>query len=320
MSKLLFIAVFTAAAVVAVVPSCTKHVGLASLPKNKILEYKVKNIPDTVIYGAVDEAEHTITVYVPFYYGLTLIDPEITVSEGARLAGEVLPVAIDADKVSYTVKGPDSSSNVYTLKILLQGTPPLVLRWANASGPTAYPNSTLPTAGGNFYTRNMALSTWSLTNPSTGRVITLPKVSDNFLLFDSTYWTPGNIPVPADIDTGYYKVSVSFLGHKASLDVPVHIVFKQPTPGSFIGSRTAKQGDTISYNAFQSVFVDPTSVTVTLNGTVYGLPVVSYTRTVINLKVPDDLPAGEYENVRFRFSFAGWGVPITRGNLTINAK
>jgi len=316
MSKLLLIVVLMTAAVL----SCTKHVDLTPLPQNKILAYKVTNIPDTVIYGAVDEVEHTITVYIPFYYGLALIDPEITVSEGARLAGEAVPVPIDADSVTYTVKGADSSSNLYALKIMLQGTPALVLKWADASGPTAYPNSTLPAAGGNFYTRNMALATWFLTDKVTGNVITLPKVSDNFLLFDSTYWTPGNIPVPADIDTGYYKVGVSFLGHKASLDVPVHIVFKQPTPGSFIGSRTVKQGDTVSYNAFQSVFVNPASVTVTLNGVVYDLPIVGYTRTMIDLKVPDDLPVGDYENVRFRFSFTGWGVPITRGNLTINAR
>jgi len=316
MSKLLFIVVFMAS----VILSCTKHVGLAPLPKNKILEYKVTNIPDTVIYGAVDEADHTITVYVPFYYGLTLIDPAIIVSEGAHLGEETLPVAIDAGDITYTVKGPDGSSNVYTLKIIQQGTPALVLKWADASGPTAYPNSTLPGVGGNFYTRNMALTTWSLTDTVTGKIITLPKVSDNFLLFDSTYWTPGNVPVPADIDTGYYKVGVHFLEHVASLDVPVHIVFKQPTPGSFIGSRTAKQGDTVSYNAFQSVFINPASVTVTLDGTVYDLPIVSYTRTVINLKIPDDLPVGDHENVRFRFSFTGWGVPITRGNLTINAK
>jgi hypothetical protein len=328
MNKLFY---FTAIAVVAVL-ACKKQVGLDPLPQNMILEYKVTNIPDSVIYGAIDNEHNTIDVYLPFYYGLTLIDPEIALSTGARLMEEAAPVLIDADttgectymlnggkQVTYTVKGFDGGTHTYTLKVWQQCAPPLAVTWGNLNDRTGYPNNMLPTVQGNFYTRNMALATWLLTDTVTGKIITLPKVSGNFSLTDSTYWS-ASVPIPADADTGYYKVSVRFSGQKASIIQPVHIIFKQPTPGSFIGSRTARQGDTISYTALSSVFVDPTAVTIAIPDGTIALPIVSFTRTEIRVKIPEDFPVGEYENVRFRFSFTGWGVPITRGNLTVNPK
>jgi len=312
--------------------ACKKKVGIGPMPQNMILEYRVTNIPDSVIYGAIDNENSTIDVYLPFYYGLTLIDPEITLSAGAQLTAAAAPVMIDADttggdayllnggkQVTYTVKGADGTAHTYTLKVWQQGAPPLVITWGNPNDRTGYPNNTLPTVQGNFYTRNMALATWLLTDTVTGEIITLPKVSGNFSLTDSTYWS-ASVPIPADVDTGYYKFSVRFSGQKATIVQPVHIIFKQPTPGSFIGSRTARQGDTISYTALSSVFVDATAVTVAIPDGTITLPIVSYTRTEIFVKIPDDFPVGEYENVRFRFLFAGWGVPVTRGNLIVNPK
>jgi hypothetical protein len=75
---------------------CTKTEELALLPADKILEYKVTNLPnDEVIYGAIDNEANTITVYVPYYYGLLVIDPSITLSNGASIAEEILPVKTD---------------------------------------------------------------------------------------------------------------------------------------------------------------------------------------------------------------------------------
>jgi len=70
---------------------CTKTEELALLPADKILEYKVTNLPnDDVIYGAIDNEANTITVYLPYYYGLLVIDPTIKVANGASLTEEIL--------------------------------------------------------------------------------------------------------------------------------------------------------------------------------------------------------------------------------------
>ncbi len=69
------------AAVIVTFFACTKTTGPDPLPQNRILSFKVVNLTDTVIYGAIDDIDNTITVYIPFYYGLTVIDPRI---EGFR--------------------------------------------------------------------------------------------------------------------------------------------------------------------------------------------------------------------------------------------
>lgn len=315
--------------------SCKKTVSPDPLPQNLILSYAVTNLPDSVIYGAINNTEKSITVYVPYYYGLTLIDPAITISEGARLVEKIEPIIIEADTsgkneyvlnggktITYTVKAKDSTSNTYTLRVVKQGTPSLFLRWGNAtSAKITYPNAVLPSVSGNFYTKNMAATSWYLTDSITKKVVKLPALSGNFSLTDSMYSTQSAIILPADLDTGYYKVGVSYLGYKAEVPTAVRVTFTQPTPGTFIGTRITRQGDTLNYPvAAGSVYVNPTRVTVEVNGAETELPIVSFTRTTLIVRVPDNFPAGTYDSGRFRFYFNGWSTIVTRGNLIVSAK
>ena len=152
--------------------ACTKTTSPNPLPKNRILSFKVTNLTDTLIYGAIDDIDNTITVYVPFYYGLTLIDPEIELSEGATLAEEALPVNI-GETATYNVTGADGSKRAYKLSIVLQSTPPLNALWA-VSNLTIYPRSNMPSVKGNFWARNKALLRLVLRNQANDKTINLP--------------------------------------------------------------------------------------------------------------------------------------------------
>ncbi|WP_286754682.1 MULTISPECIES: hypothetical protein [Sphingobacterium] len=97
---------------------CTKTEELALLPADKIIEYKVTNLPnDEVIYGAIDNEKNVITVYLPYYYGLLVIDPTIKVANGASLTEEILPVKTDEKNQTYTVKSATGTTRTYSLKI-----------------------------------------------------------------------------------------------------------------------------------------------------------------------------------------------------------
>ncbi|HEX8021706.1 MAG TPA: hypothetical protein VF500_17285, partial [Mucilaginibacter sp.] len=117
------------AGLITVLVACKKTIYPDPLPQNKILEYKVVNVQDTVIYGAVDNIENTITVYIPYYYGLTVIQPKITLDANATLTTSAEPVSVDNTGQTYTVKGGDGTTRTYKLNIVQQNTANLTLNW-----------------------------------------------------------------------------------------------------------------------------------------------------------------------------------------------
>lgn len=301
--------------------ACTKKEELAPLPQNRILSYKVTNLTDTVIYAGIDNLDNTITVYIPFYYGLNVIDPEITLSPGASLMEEILPVSVEDSTQIYTVKAANGTANVYRLKIVQLNPVSLSIDWASSVGsnPIAYPYSMLPDISGNLNATNITLAKVHLISVQTG-VSTSVSLNDAYIAInpnDGMYSLYGPM-IPADIDTGYYKVHVSFLGNEAEAASPLHIVHRRPNPSP--ASRVAKQGETISFTSFEGVFLDLRSVTITVNETSYDLPVVSYTPLEMILRIPDDFPVGYYESALYDFEFEGWPAVIKSGALTINAK
>jgi hypothetical protein len=305
------------AAVIATLFACTKTTGPDPLPQNRILSFKVVNLTDTVIYGAIDDIDNTITVYIPFYYGLTVIDPRIEVSGGAKLQEEILPVAIDGT-ASYTVTGADGSKRNYSLSIVLQNTPPLQADWANPNL-LAYPRSSLPAVKGNFWARNRELLKLTLRNEKTGKTVLLDPGTGHMQINAQDEYSFGNVAIPATIDTGTYKLELGFMGHQVVLEQPVHIVHRQPNV--IVLSRVAKQGETITFTANSTtVLLELNAVSVELNGVAYPLPVVSFTPLEMVLKIPDDFPVGEYSFVPFTFQFTGWNNVTKYGSLTVNPK
>lgn len=301
--------------------SCTKTEELPAVSQNKILSFRVTNLPDTVIYAAVDNIDNTITVYIPFYYGLNIIDPEFTLSPGAKLMEEVLPVNLEDTTQKYTVKAADGTTNVYRLKIVQLNPASLNIDWsATVEGePLTYPYSTLPAISGNLNSKNIALGKVVLYAVSTGKTVNL-NLSDAYILLSGGTGTYSllNALIPADIDTGYYKVKMTFLGNEKEIERQLHIVHRAPKPNP--ASKSVKQGENVTFTSFDGIFRNLTSVKVRIDENVYPLTIVSYNALEMILKIPDDFPVGVYDNAQYDFQFEGYPV-ITKGaSLTVNAK
>ncbi|MNX38854.1 hypothetical protein D3C86_691980 [compost metagenome] len=110
--------------------------------------------------------------------------------------------------------------------------------------------------------------------------------------------------IPADIDTGYYKGRISFLGHVKELP-QIHIVYKQPD--LLIGSKEVKRGDDIVYTPpLETVITGLKSVNVTINGIVYDLPIKSFNYTSVTLTIPNNFPLGEHLYIPMKILFDNW--------------
>jgi len=78
-----------------------------ALPGSRMLEYNVANLADGPIYSAIDHTSKVITVYLPHYYALEFIEPDIVLPEGSTVepeSGELVAVFAETP-VSYKVTG-----------------------------------------------------------------------------------------------------------------------------------------------------------------------------------------------------------------------
>lgn len=108
---------------------CTKTDTIAppEEAQNRILEYKIVNVQGDPIYGSVNDADSTVTIYLPFYKQLITLEPEITVSEGATitpasgtLIENLLEVFHSDEPIRYEVKDKAGKAKTYTLHIEVQ--------------------------------------------------------------------------------------------------------------------------------------------------------------------------------------------------------
>lgn len=300
--------------------ACKKTVDYAPIPQNRISEYKVINLRDTVIYGAIDNIENTITVYIPYYYALDVIQPEIILDQGALLSGETAPVAVSEKDHTYTVTGTDGSTRVYSLEIVQQNPPSLNLYWATGN-PEASPNASLGGLRGNLQSTSIASLDATLVSKKSGQTfktdLSTANINPNNTTEDSYILSAGTLP--ASIDSGYYDVKISFLGHQVTLEKPVHIVYKSPQVA--LQGKTGVQGGTISFAPSPGyVFVDLKSVRVTVQGTTYDLPVDNFDRLQITVKIPENFPAGSFSSSPFVFQFGNWAASTRRMSLTVTAR
>ncbi|MGE8430830.1 MAG: hypothetical protein ACN6O7_23355 [Sphingobacterium sp.] len=293
---------------------CTKTEELALLPADKILEYKVTNLPnDEVIYGAIDNEKNTITVYLPYYYGLLVIDPSITLSNGASIAEEILPVKTDEKNQTYTVKSATGTTRTYNLKIELQSTPSFEAAFASTSSIalTKGPGAGFPAINGNFMHTNPALVSIALINQETKARFKMATPNSLKVLgnaYQLTYTgTERENRIPSDILAGTYDVEVTNLNHTIILANPLKITYRQPDVYiSLLGLNLAKNKDwTIKAN-LDKVILDPTAIIITLNNRDYPLIIKSHTRTEMTVSLPADLPTGTFENVQVKFQFKDW--------------
>ncbi len=254
---------------------CTKTEELALLPADKILEYKVTNLPnDDVIYGAIDNEANTITVYLPYYYGLLVIDPTIKVANGASLTEEILPVKTDEKKQTYTVKSATGTTRTYSLQIKLQSTPSFEATFASTSSIslTKGPGGAFPAINGTFMHTNPALVGIALINQETKERYKMAtpnslKVSGNVGYQLSYTGTERENRIPSDIKAGTYDVEVTNINHTITLANPLKITYRQPDVIlSLLGLNLAKNKDWTIKAGLDKVILDPTAIIMTLNG------------------------------------------------------
>ncbi|GEP93802.1 hypothetical protein [Chitinophaga cymbidii] len=109
--------------------SCTKTDTVPAPPEaaNRILEFRIVNVTGDPIYGAVNDEDSSIQVYLPYDKQLVIIEPEITVSEGATVtpeSGTMVEDLLDyfwkGRDLRYVVKSKDGATRTYTLHISVQ--------------------------------------------------------------------------------------------------------------------------------------------------------------------------------------------------------
>ncbi|RAV28320.1 hypothetical protein [Sinomicrobium soli] len=302
--------------------SCEDTVEPEPLPKDIIEEYKVSNIPDNIVYGTIDNIENTITVYLPYYYSLDVIDPEITLAEGATLEEEILPVSVNDTTQIYTVNGDDGNIRTYRLDIVQQNPSSLTVDYNSLSDTAtefaSYPNATT-TLKGNLFSVSTATLEVTLIDSINEKEIPADLSSTMITAGAEEYTFP--IIIPAEADSGYYDIRVKFLGNTCILPKPIHLKYRSPQ--AVTGSSTVIQGGNYTINAKSGyVFLEATSVTVNLaSGDNINLPIVSESRKQIIVKIPDDFPLGATGTRPWTFEYSGWTDAIIQNfGLTVQAK
>lgn len=307
---------------VATLAACKKTIGLEPVPANKITEFKV-SVSDGNIFGAIDETDKTITLYLPYYYELDVIEPIIKLSAGAKLSETPAPVAVLDTKKTYTVIAADQSTSSYKLIIKLNQISPLVLTELS----TATTTTTMAVGAydirvqGNFniadvkkikaYLVDKADKEYELT-PSNALGTTGVSVA---MIGGVKTYTYSYLQVPQTLDTGTYKVRVKVQALTAEMKYPVRVVYGRP--GINYGPVTIKQGEIFKIATGGEVFNDFKEFYITVNGQKTILPIVSFTRTEATIRIPDTVPPGIYAPTA---AFGNWPLLTLNWSVTVTAK
>jgi len=307
---------------VATLAACKKTIGLDPLPANKITEFKVA-VSDGNIFGAIDETDKTITLYLPYYYELDVIEPAIKLSAGAKLSETLAPVEVLNTQKTYTVIAADQSTSTYKLIIKLNQISPLVLtELSTATASTSMAIGTYDVrVQGNFNVSDLKKIKAFLVDKSDKEyeltpslALGTPGVSVAMIGGVKTY-TYGYLQVPQTLDTGTYKVRVKVQALTSEMKYPVKVIYGRP--GINYAPVTVEQGETFKINSSQIIFQEFKEFYITVNGQKTLLPIVSYNRTEAVIRVPDTVPPGVYTPTA---SFGTWPLSTLNWSVTITAK
>jgi len=294
--------------------SCKKTEPLPAQPQNRILQYKVTNLQDTAIYGAINDSARTITVYIPFYFNLPVIDPAIRVSDGATLQSEVVPVAVSDTTTTYSVKGRDGVIATYRLSIIVQSQPLVLEDLSSADAVAEYPaNGFLGNVIGNYNTSDLSSFNMQLVSTDASREYSL-KVTQAYtsiFLIDGQYIL-SQAQIPADMDTGLYRVRITLFGQNtATMKYPIHIYYPGPDIQPLY-TATPRQGETFTLTAgYSSILRGLNSFSLLVNGSYRPLTVETVTNGSATIRVPVDFPPGLYGT--YQLVCDGYG-PIVYAN------
>lgn len=219
----------------------------ANLPAqraNRILEYKVVNVSGDPVVGSVNDNDSTIMLYLPYYYYLNILMPEITVSEGATVdpeSGELIQDMMDyfehGRDIHYTVTAKDKTTATYHLSIDVQQPAFFVQELSeDAENPAVFTNTvdadpfTIQWSGQTPIFENTEINvnvirvtlvredgfTYTFSNNTSHSGIP-PQFTEE----RASYYLPDD---PALLPAGLYTVKVRFYSREVTLENPVRIV------------------------------------------------------------------------------------------------
>lgn len=214
----------------------TETIEVPAQATNRILSFKVTNVPDEPVYGAVNDEKGTITVILPYYYYLTAIQPEIALSEGATVspASGVLIDSItkkltDGVSIEYVVTAKDGSKATYKLLLTTQQ-PDITLDELSPdpanptilyhSKPATFEYNFFDITGKNFIPQQELLgiySTVSYVNEQ-GNVVYTAVNGDNY-----TTRIGATVPSAEQVPEGLYRIRVTSYTRSATMKNPVKI-------------------------------------------------------------------------------------------------
>lgn len=301
--------------------SCKKTLEYPAQPNSRIESFKVP-VSDGEISGIIDEGDKTITVYLPFFYQLDVIDPKIKLADGAVLKEKVLPVEVMDNATTYTVTGADKTVSVYKLIIQIQQISPLVLDEVSTAGTAAKwgIGNGFISVSGNFNTTDVTKVKVYLVGADGKEIALVPSPSSTtgiavVLLPTGKTYRLGNLQVPQTIDPGMYKLRAKVYALVAEAKNPIEIVYGQPQV-TYAGV-TAKQGETFKISTRADVFHQLSEFSILVNGEKTVLPVVSYNRTEAIIRVPENVPAGTYSP---SIQFGDWPLATYGWTVTVSPK
>lgn len=320
---------FTTALLPLLLHSCkkTEIVEYEKESQNRILEYRVTNSKQS-LYGAINQDNNTITIYIPYYLSIDYLVADIKLDEGAimldstgteiNLDGGLDPLPVGTS-IKYTVRGADEASRTYT--IIQKISPydqPLTAWFTGGEGNTTgleKPVGARFSLYGNFASISKAAK-FTFRDKQTGTVY-----HDFFRVWSVA---PGNsyysmtVDVLPDARAGEFDVHMEHQGRKVQLP-SVKLKYQPPRTALMSSSASYAPGDTIVFDcvsgadygdAWAGVFVGVKrmylkftegSVTVpagfpqALYGQKIEMQITSATRMQVKAIFPQ-APAGHYLN------------------------
>lgn len=239
--------------------------------KNKITEFKVVNAPDD-LYGIIDHSDNTITIYIPYYMGMSVIAPKIALDEGASLLDEngnaidiredLDPIEYNTDGYQYTVASENNIIRNYTVIQKIMPYPsPLLLGYSverstqlvNYESPYKIHTNAMINVYGNFQSTNMNAKI-TLTNVDTKKSYddwAKMEVRQSFtgptgaITPGESYYS-GSIWISADAEPGVYDIHLEHQGRVAKIP-QLHLYSRIPNYGvPYSSAYTYKPGDPIT--------------------------------------------------------------------------
>lgn len=340
--------------------SCTKteFLDYEKQPLNKILTYSISNSQQE-LYGAIDNDNNTITIYIPYYLGVDYLVPEIKIDEGATLLdsasneinldGGIEPVPV-GNSSTYIVRSSDNITRTYTLiqkylpfkETLLAGYTTSMIDTATVKRTTTQ----FLQVYGNFASTG-SNAKFTFTDKITGTQY--HNFVDVLSIAPSEAYYTMNAQITPEALAGKYTVQVQHQGRTAQLP-DMELSYSLPFPTFFSSSANYAVGDTISFTPSyatygnQGVYLEldrvylkigrglsvPSTFTDDLYDKEIALQIVSQTRREVKAILPA-IPVGNYTNISnnmlFYFDYAdhtgfGKGVRtgVTSNSFLINPK